>query len=378
MTSHPDFDPYCPSGGSWYACGNGTQFAGCCGEYPCIDGCSAGQLYSASFSESEYATFSDQQCSGGKFYTCTWYQPAFLGCCKVDACATSDGCPSDSLAAMYLSGNPSEANAFDPQPPLAGSTSSRSSSTDIVVATAAISSSSIPSSTATSNAAAASTMTASKDEDHTVSVGAVAGGAIGGFAFLCAILFTIWRVKYHSKRSSRKHSEMSGSPNCPAQDVNDVRGSNGQEKWVMAAVVPVHSSYQDLPPTAPPYSPQHSSQPWCSQMYQRDSQHPYPDEVENRSAYRAYSPQTGTHTPYGPPTQVSPSISHPSNRAHSDVWGTNSALDASQSQYESLQFARSYQGPPQEMAGSSTMPWAGPGVHRVSENNRSRAELSGV
>lgn len=162
----------------------------------------------------------------------------------MDACATSDGCPSDSLAAMYLSGNPSEANAFDPQPPLAGSTSSRSSSTDIVVATAAISSSSIPSSTATSNAAAASTMTASKDEDHTVSVGAVAGGAIGGFAFLCAILFTIWRVKYHSKRSSRKHSEMSGSPNCPAQDVNDVRGSNGQEKWVMAAVVPVHSSYQ--------------------------------------------------------------------------------------------------------------------------------------
>jgi len=145
---------------------------------------------------------------------------------------------------MYLSANPSEANAFDPQPPLAGSTSTRSSSSDIAVATAAISSNSIPSSTTTSSTAVASTTAASKDEDYSTSVGAIAGGAIGGFALVCAIIFTVWRVKYHSKRSSRNHSEMPGLPNYSPQDVNNVRDSNGQEKWVMAAVVPVHSSYQ--------------------------------------------------------------------------------------------------------------------------------------
>ncbi|KAK5097321.1 hypothetical protein LTR70_003671 [Exophiala xenobiotica] len=227
MTSNPDFDPYCPSGGSWYACGNGTNFAGCCGEYPCTEsGCSAGLLYDASFDASKYGTFSDQQCSDGQ--------------------ATS-GCPSDSLAAIYLSANPSEANQFDPQPPLAGS-SSTFSPLSTASSTLTTSSSSAPSPTATGSAAAASTAAALRGDHHSTPVGAIAGGAVGGFALLCAIVFIVWRVKYHSKRSTKRHSELSGLHDSPAGDQNGTQNSNAQEKWTTAGVVQMQSSYQGRRP----------------------------------------------------------------------------------------------------------------------------------
>ncbi|MBA7494612.1 hypothetical protein ES702_05189 [subsurface metagenome] len=64
----PAWDPYCPEGGRYYACGNGTKFVGCC-DYtdPCVEpgGCSAGNLRQTSFPVAKYGTFSDQQCDAG-------------------------------------------------------------------------------------------------------------------------------------------------------------------------------------------------------------------------------------------------------------------------------------------------------------------------
>jgi len=135
----------------------------------------------------------------------------------------------------------------------------------------------------------------------------------------------------------------------------------------------------DSPSTVPPYSPQHSSQNWSPPMHQGHNQHPHIQEVENHSAFRAYSPQTGNYSPYGHPSQFTPPPLHPSNHAHSYSWGSNSAIDSSQSQSGGPQFARVHQGPPQEMAGSGHQDrsWAGLGVHHVGNDyvDRPRAEL---
>lgn len=79
----PDFAPSCHSDGTWYACGTGFQFVGCCNTGknhhtpsasilltifvdPCNDiGCPTGDLMPASFNPAAYGHFSDQQCSAG-------------------------------------------------------------------------------------------------------------------------------------------------------------------------------------------------------------------------------------------------------------------------------------------------------------------------
>ncbi|EMF16674.1 uncharacterized protein SEPMUDRAFT_27757, partial [Sphaerulina musiva SO2202] len=67
----------CPSGGTFYACGDGSKFTGCCGSNPCTVGCPAGWLEPTSFDTSQYGVFADQQCSTGLFYTCNFTSPPF-------------------------------------------------------------------------------------------------------------------------------------------------------------------------------------------------------------------------------------------------------------------------------------------------------------
>lgn len=131
---------------------------------------------------------------------------------------------------MYLSTNPIDANQFDPQPPLAGSSGTQTSSSTA---------------SATSSSPAATSTTATSDEEqHTVLVGAISGGAIGGFAVLCAIVFIVWRIKYNSKRSSKKHREDSELYNRTAQDRNHGYNGGEQEKMATAGAVLMHSPYQ--------------------------------------------------------------------------------------------------------------------------------------
>lgn len=184
MTSNPSFEPYCPFGGSWYACGNGAKFTGCCGEDPCNDnGCSAGQLYAASFQASNYGLFPDQECGAGLWYTCVWENQTvdtFMGCCQSNPCSNK-GCPVDSLAAGYLSSNPTIAQQFDPFPPLP----------------TAVSSATTTSSTASNTSAAASS---SQRQSSSSPVAIIAGSVAGGAVFILAVILIAWRIAWRSRR----------------------------------------------------------------------------------------------------------------------------------------------------------------------------------
>ncbi|KAI2477790.1 hypothetical protein Ptr902_10952 [Pyrenophora tritici-repentis] len=72
LTVRQDFSPSCPSGGTWWACGYGTYFVGCCARDPCDITCAAGNLYPGAFDPTQYGKFPDATCgTGSKFYTCT-------------------------------------------------------------------------------------------------------------------------------------------------------------------------------------------------------------------------------------------------------------------------------------------------------------------
>jgi hypothetical protein len=97
---HAEFAPSCPSGGQYYACETGTKFVGCCegSADPCKVMCPAGNLRTTSFDINYYGTFPDLSCeSNSDPYSCTGTKPAFLGCCKSNPCATTDGCPASDL-----------------------------------------------------------------------------------------------------------------------------------------------------------------------------------------------------------------------------------------------------------------------------------------
>ena len=76
------FAPRCPAGGTWWSCGYGTYFVGCCARDPCQITCAQGNLYPGGFDANAYGTFPDATCgTGSKFYTCTagatfWGKPA--------------------------------------------------------------------------------------------------------------------------------------------------------------------------------------------------------------------------------------------------------------------------------------------------------------
>ena len=152
---------------------------------------------------------------------------------------------------MFLSNNPSVANQFDPQPPLAGSASTSSSSATSTTSITSSSSTSTPASTTTGSAAASSSSAAPTKEHHSTPIGAIAGGAVGGFALLCAVVFIVWRVKYHSTRSSKKHQAESGVHTRPTLDPNNAYNDNGQEKLAATGIAPMHSPYRGK--TRPPF-----------------------------------------------------------------------------------------------------------------------------
>ncbi|OCK81126.1 hypothetical protein K432DRAFT_296233, partial [Lepidopterella palustris CBS 459.81] len=72
------FDPSCPSGGDWYACGYGSSFVGCCTSDPCKLDCPDGNLKPASFNTAYYGKFPELSCQSGiQFWTCTGSDPPF-------------------------------------------------------------------------------------------------------------------------------------------------------------------------------------------------------------------------------------------------------------------------------------------------------------
>lgn len=60
-----DFAPSCPAGGTWWSCGYGTYFVGCCARDPCDITCAQGNLYPGAFDPTAYGTFPDATCGTG-------------------------------------------------------------------------------------------------------------------------------------------------------------------------------------------------------------------------------------------------------------------------------------------------------------------------
>lgn len=215
-----NFNPSCPSGGTWYACESGSSFVGCCNSEPCSNGCSDGDLAPASFDPTYFGKFPDQQCStGSRWYTCAATSPPFLGCCKSNPCTS--GCPVGDVTAGFLSSNPKLAAAFLPSSAAASSSSStgpssatsassnKPTSSSTNTSTTSGSSSASPTRSAASSAAAASTSPANAAQpvvtSHNIPTGAIAGGAVGGVAVLALLIGVILFYCRRRTRSSREH-----------------------------------------------------------------------------------------------------------------------------------------------------------------------------
>lgn len=182
MTSQPKFNPTCPTGSKWYACGTGSKFVGCCATNPCSSdaGCSAGNLRAASFDVAYYGTeaMPDQQCAnaGVRWYSCTLTHPPFLGCCSVDPCANITGCPQQNLVQGLLSSSVATAEHMDPQPPLQTSTG----------------------------------------PGNPVSTGAVVGVAVGGGVVLIIAIACLWFM-LRRRRDKRRAQNMAALTKDPAR-----------------------------------------------------------------------------------------------------------------------------------------------------------------
>ncbi|KAF2138873.1 uncharacterized protein K452DRAFT_85757 [Aplosporella prunicola CBS 121167] len=210
----------CPSGGTWYACGNNSRFVGCCREPACsATGCSFGNLEPASFDASKYGEFADAECSDGLFYTCTNSNPPFIGCCKSNPCQP-DGCPKADLARAKLSDDPVVASQY-------GATLS-----------------STPTASATSSAKATST----GSSGSSVPIGAIVGGVVGGIAllaFLAGLFIYIRRLKKKASAHEIPTTQRDKSP--PPQGIKAELSSGPSVRIKHGHPPPRYSALSDRP-----------------------------------------------------------------------------------------------------------------------------------
>ena len=219
------FSPSCPSGGTWYACGTGSTFVGCCKSEPCVNGCPAGNLEPASFDPSWYGKFPDQQCPiGSQWYTCALTNPAFMGCCKSSPC--TDGCPAGDLTAAFLDSNPGLAGQFSPSPALSvasATTSSSSSSSMSTITSTSSSSAATPSTTAGSIVPVDAVGLPAPQ--HSTSTGIIVGAVIGG-AVIIAILLLLF---YYRRRAALYRKKIKDRHDGPAQNLFGYNDGVGTE-----------------------------------------------------------------------------------------------------------------------------------------------------
>lgn len=102
MTSNPIFEPYCPSGGTFYACDYGARFLGCSTsdnqDEICKSGPDDSELKPASFESLYYDYVPTGSCwnsNDTSWWVCADTSPPFLGCCESNPC--SDSCPAGRL-----------------------------------------------------------------------------------------------------------------------------------------------------------------------------------------------------------------------------------------------------------------------------------------
>lgn len=185
----------CPDGGDFYVCSEGGHFVGCCVSDPCgTTGCSAGNLRPAHFPTEQYVKFPDQQCDDGRFYTCG--TSGFMGCCRGSYGCEGDSCPVSDLANIHLTNNEASAAPFlslnstwlAAHTSTSDTVSSKTTSSDSSTLTTMTTTASLSS---TSPTLESSTSPSLPPPAAPLNVGAVVGGAVGGF-FVLALLTLSW------------------------------------------------------------------------------------------------------------------------------------------------------------------------------------------
>ncbi|KAK3071135.1 hypothetical protein LTR53_009178 [Teratosphaeriaceae sp. CCFEE 6253] len=304
----------CPSGGSFYACASGSRYVGCCLTNPCDTGCFAGQLVPASFEASQWGQFPDQQCDSGAFYTCIYASQGnttFLGCCASNACSAGS-CSGDALAGAYLSNNPQEAAPFLSlnsswlatatvsaslaSATLATSTASIESGTSLyslLMSASSGGSSPLASPASTVDSAstivsASTTATSAPILPHsTTNVGAIAGGAVGGFAVLAALVVAlVWLLR---RKKTHPSPPSAAQPEAVAEKYDAGPALNTTDPYNK------HASRSALSSPRPPYSPCPPS--YVSDVDRRHMSYELPGEtqweMDSGQRFHAYRPDRG-------------------------------------------------------------------------------------
>lgn len=253
-----EFEPLCLSGGDYHACAS-NGFVGCCENDPCGTGnrCNGGALRPMSFDKDLFkSAFKDQVCSTGKWYTCAYPTPPFVGCCKSNPC--SSGCPDGDLVEGSLS-----SNVYDAAPWLSAARLDSTTNTS----SAALASSSSAATTASSG--------------HKLGGGAIAGVAIGVAALVVLLIAALF---FYRRRKAATRESLSYETKNPveaplagittASDVHEAPGTDVSMKQSGSSGYRGNLSMEDLsenhdvltscadsiyPSPTPAYSP-HQSQ----------------------------------------------------------------------------------------------------------------------
>ncbi|KAL8676889.1 MAG: hypothetical protein Q9186_006643, partial [Xanthomendoza sp. 1 TL-2023] len=226
LSARQVFQPSCPQGGSWTACGFGSRFVGCClnASAACINGCSDSDLKPANFVGHHYLEITNSDCpSDSQWYTCAFTTPTFMGCCASNPCS-QNGCTLKDLRAASLSKDQARAGPYsailDP--------SSMAAIQSAITASAPASSTTGPNTDIDTTAAAFSPR-------HT-SVAVVIAGVVCGLAAIALVAaFTFWSV--------RRRSQHRTSGPIPLQDRNPFVLQGGKQ-------IPTRD-HQTLPRDAP-------------------------------------------------------------------------------------------------------------------------------
>ncbi|KAF2799746.1 hypothetical protein K505DRAFT_370787 [Melanomma pulvis-pyrius CBS 109.77] len=218
----------CPSGGEWYACGEGSKsnFVGCCATDPCSTGCSQGNIKPTSFDVGLNITYPDASCgTASDFYTCNSGTKTFWGCCKSNPCQQEQTCPTGDLVPAFMERK------------------------EQFIAYAGVSNTTSPS--ATTTGAANASPTGKPASTHTVAIiaGAVAGG-LGIAAIIAVLIFFLCRRK---NRKNKENSFESGpSETTPMTEKHDYRASTHTEAPPLYTS-PNPNSYPPSPSFRPHY-----------------------------------------------------------------------------------------------------------------------------
>ncbi|KAF2132244.1 hypothetical protein P153DRAFT_429415 [Dothidotthia symphoricarpi CBS 119687] len=197
-----NFSPSCPSGGTWWACGYGTYFVGCCARDPCDITCAQGNLYPGAFDPAAYGTFADATCgTGSKFYTCS-AGLTFWGCCKTNACSQGS-CPDGDLEPAVLN----REDLRSAYHATGGSTVTTSTTSRTALATGTTTSTHADVTSTSSPSPSASTAGIGGSLENKPPVAAIAGGAAGGAFVLAVIVGLLIYYVCLAKKSRKNHQE---------------------------------------------------------------------------------------------------------------------------------------------------------------------------